>query len=140
MSYNYGLLNRQNSGAYDFIGQMKAPFFNGKIALERQAVKRAEGSPDYYILGQDKDGNIYPIGKGWQKPFKNGAGNFYSLNFDLPALPEPVNCAAFPDDSDPSLLAIVWNRPRQDGQGASKGFGAAPEGEAAALEDEIPFN
>jgi uncharacterized protein (DUF736 family) len=134
------------------ISEGKPDVFYGELAVEGLQSdfyivpvpdKRTERSPDMALKIRGRNGQWVHFGNVWLKDFRNGAGQFMSIQIDGYNLPAPVNVAAFPDDEQPkdtpkgrpSQYTIRWGRPR-GGRGAppmDQGAAAAP------LNDEIPY-
>jgi uncharacterized protein (DUF736 family) len=118
MANNCGNLKlTQREGKPDvFVGEINIAGISGRICLVPRK-KMGKTSPDFTVQIQ-QNGGWFEMGAAWFKDMHAG-GRFFSITIDGPQLQQPVYVSAFPDDEDPIVFRIVWQRPRKGGSGSA---------------------
>jgi uncharacterized protein (DUF736 family) len=107
------LLKRTMDGQDILEGHISTLNMNLKFRLQRNDNKQSENAPDYSIVSNGASGEA-SIGSVWVKVM-NKIGieqeEFFSMTFDDPSFPHPLNVAAFKVGE--SHWNIVWRRRQQ---------------------------
>jgi uncharacterized protein (DUF736 family) len=115
MTMNVGYLKTLKDGSIGgYISTLK---FSASFMFQPIKDKRSDRAPDYDLSVRTKDGREVAVGVVWKREIKRGdqAGKtMFSLAFDDPSLPQPLNVNAYPDENgDPGAYVLSWTRERE---------------------------
>lgn len=101
----------------DFIGHLETLLLHQDIIIVPTESSDAENAPDFRVHLFDGMTNEpgAEIGAGWKRTGEK-AGNYVSLQFDDPTLPQPIRANLFQSADDKSAWGLHWSRPPKRGE------------------------